>query len=116
VNTSVELRDWFAWRFDWLRYICKDCGTSTSAALADIKKAVPSVRDRNDIYRAIGAGLGWYLLEHERNPTWICPQCMGDRVIEAYSLSREKGAAQRRIVSEAAEWRVAVLMIGEGDE
>jgi hypothetical protein len=114
VNTALELRDWFAWRHDWLRFICNDCGTSTSAALADIKKAVPSVRERNDLYRAIGAALGWYLLEADRNPTWVCKGCMAERVINAYSTPRDH--AQRRIVDDATDWRVAMLLIGEDEE
>jgi hypothetical protein len=109
----TPIPDVFAWSFSWLPYTCSDCASTRVVAIGEFPTKVTRKTSLSSVHRKIGAALGWYLLKHESDPTWVCSTCYGHRVIDSVMKSRVGQWDPRRVVDRAADWRTSMLAIGE---
>jgi hypothetical protein len=113
MNTNHAIPDVFSWTHAWLPYVCSDCSCVRVVAMGDLPNRVTHKISLAQFHRKIGAALGWYLIKHDTDPTWICGTCYGHRVIDSVMQSRAGHWDLRRLVDKAADWRSSMLMIGD---
>jgi hypothetical protein len=113
VSAAPPIPDVFGWTFAWLPYVCSDCACTRVVAMGQLPDKITKRVNLGKFHRTIGAVLGWYLLKHKTDPTWVCADCFGSRVLDAVLQARAGHWGLRRLVDEAADWRVDVMAIKE---